>query len=265
MVNGIDLTISTIQHQESARKMLMQAQNPTISLLHECVVNSIHNTWRVFAKNDLQAGAIVEQCVVRIPDDQYWFLWENGQYVFGSGLSQLYNHGDAPNVEVIRDYVNNKMYFYAICDVEAGQELVHRYPDWARYQEAEISGQVDAQDRPQMPKCSVASTPENLLALHQMVSHKVKVGPSEIDRLGVFACEAINAGDLIEIAIVQSVDAAHWFSWGKGEAVFCSGVAHLFRRGQANTQSVQDHENGLIQIHITQNVAAGDELLIEAA
>ncbi len=226
--------------------------------LKSCVVDLIAlNTWGVFARSNMSKGTIVEQSIVRIVNDQYWFLWEQEQYVFGSGQSQLYNHSDSPNIAVIRDYINNKMYFYAINEIKAEQELLHCYPDWGRY-ELTSSGEAEKAQK----KLNNLLDPRIKIPSYPLVSNKIKVKPSKIDRLGVFAKESINSGELIETALVLPVNGHSWFRWGNGENIFCSGIAHFFRSGQANTEVVPDYEYGLLRFILSQDISEGEELII---
>jgi hypothetical protein len=265
-------------HEESLRNanfgkrrqiMLIQVEQEHVSslssrlFLNQCAVAlSDSQSWGVFAKTDMPAGATVEQSIVRAPDDQYWFVWEHGRYVFGSGFSQLYNHCDEPNVEVIRDYANSKMYFCAVADVQAGQELFHRYPDWARYQQADGKHGARETGASAAARHALERAAARSPALPQMVSPKLNVGPSPVDRLGVFAQQDISAGELIEVALVRPADAERWFAWRTPSSVFCSGIAHFFRDGPPNTAVIRDDERSLLRFRLTRDVTAGEELVV---
>ncbi len=215
---------------------------------------------RVLAARAMPKGSVVERSITRQVDDQYWFLWENGLFVFGSGLSQLYNHSDTPNVEVVRDYPNNRMHFFALRDIGEGEELCHRYPDWRRYSAGAVTGAAAASDA----AAPAAAKERPLSSAGPMVSDGVEVRPSKIDRMGVFARRPIAAGELVELALVFPVPGTPWFSWRTTEQVFCSGIPHFFAASPAgaNVDMVEDHDSGLMDFVLSRDVAAGEELFI---
>jgi hypothetical protein len=225
-----------------------------------CAVMQFPGRWGVTATRALAKGSIVERSLVRCIDDQYWFLWQDGHFVFGSGLSQLYNHSAVPNVEVVRDYANMRMYFFAIKDIRQDEELCHCYPDWRRYAIGSEAGTDAAALRPP----AMSASPRKLPGGMPVVSDSVEVRPSNIDRMGVFARRAIAAGELIELALVLPVAEAPWFNWGRTDRVFCSGIPHFFAVSsqEANVDAVEVRPHGLMDFVVTRDVAAGEELVI---
>jgi len=224
-----------------------------------CTVRRLPERWSVVATRNISQGSVVERSIVRRVDDQYWFLWQDGQFVFGSGLSQLYNHSAMPNVEVVRDYANMRMYFFAIRDVRQDEELCHCYPDWRRYAiDCETDSVVQAMQVPAFT--DRRALPDGM----PRVSDSVEVRPSQIDRMGVFARRAIVAGELIELASVLHVANKPWFNWRETDMVFCSGMSHFFAASShdANVDVVERHEVDLMDFIAKRDVASGEELLI---
>ncbi len=93
----------------------------------------------VFARRDFHAGEIIEQApVIVLDDDQYellnhtalrdyYFDWGEHRCAIPLGFSLIYNHADEPNAYTQRDKEQGLIYFVALRDIAAGQEIVHRY------------------------------------------------------------------------------------------------------------------------------------------
>lgn len=227
--------------------MLNYNDNVHLHVVDDCL--------RLEAAKPLASGIWLDECVVREPHDQYWFVWEHAHFVFGSGNAQLYNHSDQPNIVVQRDYVNRAMYFVAARPIGAGEELCHRYPDWARYGTAGVHttaacGTPGEQEVHVPPRGA------------RMQRHGLRVGPSEIDRLGVFTDQDIDAGELVEIAVVQPANRGGWYAWSEGRTVFGAGLAHLIGVGERNVGVVRDTVRGTLGFVCLRHIARGDTLLI---
>lgn len=208
----------------------------------------------------MAAGTVLDKCIVRAPDDQYWFVWQDDKFVFGSGYSQLYNHSDAPNVVVHRDYAENVMYFCATRVIRSGEELCHQYPDWSRY--TAVSHGTPSEFEP-MPPTTMQPLHAVWPNLRRMQRSGLMLGPSTIDRIGVFATEDIEIGELVEVALVQPIRQDAWYEWHDGAAVFGSGASQLFGIGTANVAVIRDYKEGKLLFLCDREVAAGEELCVQ--
>ena len=93
--------------------------------------------WGVFASEDIEAGEILEECVVyKVPlagTDDYSFTYKRGSMVekqkrLSSGFGCLYNHSDKPNVEYLYHPKHLDVFmFRAKIDVKVGEELFIYY------------------------------------------------------------------------------------------------------------------------------------------
>jgi len=90
----------------------------------------------VFAKEKIQIGEIIETCpLISIPKEgnilpDYRFLYPKNtieEYVIPLGYGSMYNHSNTPNA----DWMNHSEYkafnFFAIKDIEVGQEVCIYY------------------------------------------------------------------------------------------------------------------------------------------
>jgi SET domain-containing protein len=98
----------------------------------------------VFTDEFIEAGELVESCpVITIPArdlnseihttlDDYYHDWNErtGSKALALGYGALYNHSWEPNMECIQKTKKRCVDFYALRDIESGEELVYDYnPD----------------------------------------------------------------------------------------------------------------------------------------
>jgi SET domain-containing protein len=95
----------------------------------------------VFTFEPISAGSLLEICpVILIPEEQveaihktvlhdYYFLWgpEEKQAVIALGFGSLYNHSFQPNAEYEVDQDNLSLNFYALRDLQPGEEITVNY------------------------------------------------------------------------------------------------------------------------------------------
>lgn len=95
----------------------------------------------VFTSEAIEKGSILEICpVIIIPGEEmelikqsilynYYFDWDesakNG--VIALGYGSIYNHNYQPNAEYVEDQEARCLRFYAIRDIEAGEEITINY------------------------------------------------------------------------------------------------------------------------------------------
>jgi SET domain-containing protein len=102
--------------------------------------SSIHG-YGVFAKSRIGAGEIIEECTILDLDlyrnDSCWHVLEHYRFFFPNqnptkqvittGYGALYNHSNKPNVMWKSSISRETFFFYAIRDIEEGEELVTYY------------------------------------------------------------------------------------------------------------------------------------------
>lgn len=95
----------------------------------------------VFAAAPIAAGSVIEVCPVllfskselphvrRTMLDDYYFDWgdEGEWYALALGYGSLYNHAYQPNAEYGMDFEANTLEFYALRDIEPGEEIFINY------------------------------------------------------------------------------------------------------------------------------------------
>ncbi len=95
----------------------------------------------VFAAAPLAEGSIIEICpVLLFPKSQllavqqtilndYYFDWGNdGEwYAFALGYGSLYNHSYEPNADYGMDFERQTIEFYALRDIDPGEEILINY------------------------------------------------------------------------------------------------------------------------------------------
>ncbi len=95
----------------------------------------------VFTSGDIAKGTLIEICpVIVIPEKDverihstalhdYYYFWgedeKQGAIVLGFG--SIYNHSPTPNAEVIPYYNDFQFSFYALKDIQAGEEITVNY------------------------------------------------------------------------------------------------------------------------------------------
>ncbi len=96
----------------------------------------------VFASTDIPAGSCIEKCPVTTLEPtarkhlrktglvNYYFLWKkdgktNVSICFGYG--SIYNHSFEPNARYIHNAKDDRMDFYALEDIAAGEEIFVNY------------------------------------------------------------------------------------------------------------------------------------------
>lgn len=98
----------------------------------------------VFSCRRFVRGELIERSpVIVMPLDQYtlleqtalkdyYFDWGEHACAVPLGLSVLYNHSESPNAAVLRYLDLALVEFVALRDIEAGEEITHRYacPPW---------------------------------------------------------------------------------------------------------------------------------------
>lgn len=108
-------------------------------------IREVHGKGRgVFAGRGFAKGELVERApVIVLPDPQweylektalkdYYYTWGEDAIAIVVGFGMLYNHSDAPNVIVVRNFEEQLVELIALCDIKAGEEITHRYgcPPW---------------------------------------------------------------------------------------------------------------------------------------
>lgn len=96
----------------------------------------------VFAKEEIQEGALIEQCpVVALTDPKdrdrlrktglvnYYFLWgdRRDHAAICLGWGSVYNHSFEPNARYEKVMEDGRMDFYALRDIKAGEEILVNY------------------------------------------------------------------------------------------------------------------------------------------
>ena len=95
----------------------------------------------VFSTQPIPEGSIIEVCAVIVIDRDemeylkktelynYYFDWDEEERsgAIALGYGSLYNHAYLPNAEYILDKKFNRLEFYAIRDIEAGEEITINY------------------------------------------------------------------------------------------------------------------------------------------
>ena len=95
----------------------------------------------VFAAAPIEAGAVIEICPVllfpktqlehvrRTVLDDYYFDWgDDGEwYAMALGYGSLYNHAYQPNADYAMDFETNTIDFFALRDIEPGEEILVNY------------------------------------------------------------------------------------------------------------------------------------------
>lgn len=96
----------------------------------------------VFAKEKIVKGTLIEQCPVvslENPIDRkylrktglvnYYFLWgdSRNRVAMCLGWGSVYNHSFTPNAQYTKIVEDDRMDFYAIEDIEAGEEITVNY------------------------------------------------------------------------------------------------------------------------------------------
>ena len=121
---------------------------------HIYVATSDIHRWGVFSKKKLKAWDVIQEfpyCTFGEDElenaptvERYTYgagyLAEVDEVVLGFGFAPLFNHSDEPNVAYLLDPVNEVMRHYALCDIDAHEELVIDYGfeegeevDWGDY------------------------------------------------------------------------------------------------------------------------------------
>jgi hypothetical protein len=100
----------------------------------------------VRARQHIKQGQIIETCPVLIinPNDlehikhtniyNYTFYWPDGRDVISYGYISLANHAEDPNSALDRDTQNQLITWYALRDIEDGEEIAFKYREvpWFR-------------------------------------------------------------------------------------------------------------------------------------
>ena len=95
----------------------------------------------VFAGEDIAIDSIIEICpVILIPEkdielikktslNNYYFEWgENLKSgIIALGYGSVYNHNYSPNAVYTFDFESNSVYFYALREISAGEEITINY------------------------------------------------------------------------------------------------------------------------------------------
>jgi SET domain-containing protein len=96
----------------------------------------------VFAREDIEAGSIIEYCPALVFDVEHWTNVEQGPfgpYIFSwkkrgalaLGITSMLNHSDTPNAEVAMDYEGGAMELTALEFIPKGTEISLDYgPDY---------------------------------------------------------------------------------------------------------------------------------------
>ena len=108
---------------------------------HIYVATSDIHRWGVFSKKKLKQWDVIQEFpYCTFPEDELedsptierytygaGYLSEVDEVVLGFGFAPLFNHSDEPNVAYLLDPVNEVMRHYALCDIDADEELVIDY------------------------------------------------------------------------------------------------------------------------------------------
>ena len=96
----------------------------------------------VFAKEKIRSGELIESCptlVLHGPKDRrnlrktglvnYYFLWglDHDRVAICLGWGSIYNHSFSPNARYEKMTNDDRMDFYALCDIETGEEITVNY------------------------------------------------------------------------------------------------------------------------------------------
>lgn len=96
----------------------------------------------VFAKEKITEGELIEACpIVALPDPKdrdrlrktglvnYYFLWGNDRKraAICLGWGSVYNHSFSPNARYEKAMDEGRMDFYALRDIDAGEEVTVNY------------------------------------------------------------------------------------------------------------------------------------------
>lgn len=95
----------------------------------------------VFAGGPIPEGGVIEVCpVLLFPKaqlaairqtllDDYYFDWgdDDSWYALALGYGSLYNHAYEPNADYEMDFENETIDFYALRDIEPGEEIFVNY------------------------------------------------------------------------------------------------------------------------------------------
>ena len=102
----------------------------------------------VFTGAPVEEGALIEICpVIVLPEKDlpiihktalhdYYFLWGDDQKkcAIALGNGSIYNHSYQPNAKYLLDYEHGTIDFYAIKNIEAGDEILVNYNGEAHIQ-----------------------------------------------------------------------------------------------------------------------------------
>lgn len=223
-----------------------------------------NHSFRTVANNRIKRGAVLENALLRPADDLYWFAWADDQLVIGSGFAQAYNHAHQPNLYVVRNHENDTLYFWAIRDIQAGEELTHFYLDWYRYTSDSTSDKTRA-----TPNAIIDKALEDTLQAQSIAEHFIHedlyLAPSAVDRMGVFTARPIPAQTLVEASVVSPVDQCQWVNQSDAP-MFCSGVCHFCGvSDEASNFGLQySPQQDVLAFVALQDIAEGAEIILPA-
>lgn len=95
----------------------------------------------VFTSEPIAKGTPIEMAPVIVLDEtetkmihetrlhDYYFIWNETGSAIALGYGGLYNHLSNNNVDYYMDYDFNQINFFALRDIEAGEELTINYTD----------------------------------------------------------------------------------------------------------------------------------------
>jgi uncharacterized protein len=102
----------------------------------------------------------------------------------------------------------------------------------------------------------------------------VYYGPSEIHRMGVFAAQDLEPGEMIEICPVllfpreevehmdKTILYDYYFDWTETEKAICLGYGSLYNHSyEPNAEYDMDFESQTIDIHCIKPIKAGEEIM----
>ena len=93
----------------------------------------------VISDKKFKKGDLIESCyLILIPRmqeqyinqtvlEQYYFEWTDKYIAIVLGLGSLYNHSDNPSCVIRLDYKKKLINFYALKNINPGDELTHDY------------------------------------------------------------------------------------------------------------------------------------------
>ncbi len=93
----------------------------------------------VFAVETIQAGDLIEKAPALVLNREetalirqtmlktYYFEWDDDTGAVALGCGCLYNHSFEPNADYFRDYKAREIHFFAVREIQPGEEILINY------------------------------------------------------------------------------------------------------------------------------------------